>query len=144
MPYTDSDTMEGTLEIQGVWIHDPDDAEGTATHYLYGKAMRATNLAVESSATLYAGREFAVVDFGETTTQQHPITLHVPFGTDWWAKLEALREFVLARKTLFLKDNRGRAVYGVPSGYTEDDQEWGTAVSFTWSRVNYTEDTVTV
>lgn len=145
MPYSDSDPVEATLSLTGVWLHDPLDAEGTVRNYLYGGASRSTGLDVASAPVRYAGRTFPVYDYGEAEDEKIGVAIDVPHGETWAGQLADLTAFARARRTLVYRDNRGRDVYGTLAGYNEDDAEWGTGVSFDFTRVDYDQgDEVTV
>lgn len=134
MSYTDSVPVAVTLSVQGVWIHDPDDPDGTARNFPYGKASRSGTLDVAEQENVYAGREFPVVDFGEFTTERYDVRMDVPAGG---SDLAALRAFVLARRPVVYRDNRGRVVApALLSGYREQDTETGSQVSVQVSRMD--------
>jgi hypothetical protein len=61
----------------------------------------------------------------------------VPFGDT--TSLPELLGFAEGRRTLCYRDSRGRLFFGAMSSYSESDQDWGTRVSFSVSRVDYAE-----
>lgn len=142
MAFTDSAVQEAGIDFQGVWIHDPTDPQGTVRQFLYGKATRSAAISLEVAGHNYAGRVFPVYDYGDYEDNKLTVALDVPFGDTWAADIAALQVFAETRQTLVLRDNRGRAFHGVMEGYQEKDEESGTTVSFTFTRVD--EDTVTV
>ena len=129
--YTDSDPVTTELELLGVWIHDPDSPDDSARHYPYGKAQRETAVDVMGEGLYYAGRTYPVTDYGEHQAQEFRVTVDIPFGQDWLSATGALRTLAESRRTLFFRDNRGRALAGQMRDYRESDREWGTQVSFT-------------
>ena len=139
MPTTDSEVATVTLEAQGVWIHDPLDAEGTIVQFPYGSSQRSTALEPAQVARRYAGREHPVVDFGVEQDSSYAITIDVVNGESHLAKLVALESFAQLRRTLALRDNRGRMLFGTMSRYSAQDQDWGWRVSFTFTAVDYDE-----
>jgi hypothetical protein len=142
MPYTDSATATGGVTFQGLWIHDPLDAEGTIRQHLYGAAQRSLTAAVEHSGTVYAGREYPVFDWGDQRAEEFAVRVDVPHGTSWQDDMDALKSFAENQRTTTVRDSRGRSITGAVAGYSEDDQLWGTRVSFTVTRAH--EETVTV
>lgn len=137
MSYADSAPVAATLTLEGVWLHDPDDPDGTALNLRYGKAARSRSLEVAVSEQRYAGREYPVADYGPFTREQVTVRSEVPFGPDWSATLAAMERFILARQPVMLRDNRGRCIpSGLLSGYQEQDAETGTTLAFTVSRVD--------
>lgn len=138
MTATRSATATGSATLVGVWLHDPIDPEGTSAHFPYG-AGRSDSADTLGQGTLFAGREFAVVDFGEFTEVEVSVTIQVPHGAAWAADLATLDEFARLRQTVCFRDNRGRRVFGTISEFTKSDRAWGTEVAFTVSQVDYTE-----
>jgi hypothetical protein len=137
MPYTDSDPAEITLTLSGVWLHDPLDAEGSTASYPYGRATREHGIDPGGTATHYAGREYAVQEYGEHTDENLSVTIHVDNGSTFTAQLAELEAFSRSRRTLWLRDNRGRSFAGVMEGFRIKDERWGASVAFTFDRVHY-------
>lgn len=137
MPSTDSAPVTGTIVLEGVWIHDPLDAQGTVHQYLYGRSARSGDLDVMSQGSFFAGRADPVVDFGEHVSESVRVAVEIPNGAAWAAQLEELSTFARAKRPLVFRDNRGRQMAATMSGYAESDMDWGTAVSFTMTRVSY-------
>lgn len=135
--YTDSIPLVVKIGLLGVWIHDPQDPAGTIRNYPYGKSNRSRQIDVSQSGSVYAGRRYPVVDYGEQQTDSLSITVVVPTGDDWLNNLTDLQEFAGVRRTLCFRDNRGRTLFGTMSGYRESDEDVGTVVSFTVDRVDY-------
>jgi hypothetical protein len=144
MAIKDSAPVVGTLLLEGVWLHDPDDPSNTATNYRYGRAARSTALDVEANALQFAGRVYPVYDYGEQQTENYSVRIELTDDEGGPAKLRSLEAFAVLRKTLMLRDNRGRRAYGNLEGYREDDQDYGTAVDFSFVRVDYDEGTTVV
>lgn len=136
MSYTDSAPVAGSVTLEGVWIHDPADPEGTARNFLYGRASRDASLDVAAEESVYAGREYPVVDFGPFTSYQVGVRVDVPFGGSWAADLASLRAFVTARRIAFYRDNRGRAIPAHLFGYREQDADTGSQVTLTATRAD--------
>jgi hypothetical protein len=122
----------------GVWLHDPEDPESTAVNFLYG-AGKSDTLDTMGQGTLYAGREYPVVDFGEGSNAEVNVTIQVPAGTAWASDLAALDDVAAWKRTVVYRDSRGRNVPGVIKDYTRKDERWGTSVTFTVVQVDFTE-----
>lgn len=144
MPYSDSDPVEAMLSLSGVWIHDPLDPEASTKTFLYGKSARSHAITPEQGGTFYAGRRYPVYDYGENQTDTLSLRIQVPHGPSWVSDLRALEEFAEGRRTFVVRDNRGRVLFANLSGYGEDDQDAGTAVSMTASEVDYDRDLVVI
>lgn len=140
--YSLSFRHDGTLCLQGIWIHDPDDpanAELSAQHYRYGWRGKGDETTVVAEAVFYAGRESPVYDYGEHVTETLTVPIQVPRGDDWLAQITALKELPRARRTLCIRDARGRRIFGAITSVSRDDEQWGTSVSFTVTTVHYVE-----
>lgn len=138
MPYSDSVTMTAELDLYpGVWLHDPLDPVGTLWRFEYGRSQRSSTVDVLGQGTLYAGREFPVVDFGEHTAEKASVVIDIPNGVDASADLAALDDFVRGKRTLYFRDNRGRGFHCTVGGYQRQDAHWGAAISFDAVRTHY-------
>jgi len=142
MPYSDSAPVVGQLDLIGVWLHDPEDPVGTIQNYPYGSASRERSVDAMGAGTYYAGRTSPVVDYPEHEEEAVAFSVQIPHGATWRADVERARALASAKRTMLFRDNRGRLIPGVLSGYRETDQAWGTAVSFTVTRVDVQVPTV--
>lgn len=125
------------LALEGVWIHDPADSAVTVRQFLYGKDSRSHAIDTAGTVQQFAGRTFPVVDFGEHEQEDMSISVDIPHGPTHRTEEDDLRGFMELKKTLFLRDNRGRAAYGTMSGYNQADQAWGVTVGFKFGRVSF-------
>lgn len=133
-----SEPVTAKAYFLGVWIHDPADPEGTIRQYLYGRAQRSDSTDVEQAQHHYLGREHPVTHWGEHTTERWQITVDVPEDATRLTVTDTLRQWAQARRTLVVRDNRGRVFAGTTDGFGVADQEWGDAVSWTMTRVDST------
>lgn len=131
-----STLVTASVDLEGVWLHIPEDPGGTARNFRYGKAIRSANVDVTGSEILYAGRVFPVVDYGPQEHERVQARAQVPFGPDHAGDLAALRTLVRARRPVWFRDGRGRSFIGTLSDHEETDESFGTSVRFTMSRVN--------
>lgn len=127
---TDSLETTSTLELQGVWIHDPLDSEDTARSYLYGANARDTSIDAMGTPNYYAGRERPVVDYGEHLSEVVGIAVDIPHGPNYRTELADIQGFARAKRTLIVRDNRGRNIKGAIQSFKMTDAGWGSAVSF--------------
>jgi hypothetical protein len=144
MAYADSVPVVGGLRLQGVWIHDPLDPQTTIRNYPIGADSREHAVDVDAAGTQYAGRTYPIVDYGEGESQTETIRLIVPHGPTYQAELRELDGWVRSRRTLHLRDNRGRNLQGTMSGLRFSDQGYGSDVSFTFTRVHVVPPAVVV
>lgn len=137
-----SEVVEGTLCLAGIWIHDPDDPDGTIRNYPYGTG-RSDDSVSFSEGLYYAGRMYPVYDFGDKHTETLTVPIQVPFISDTWRE-DVTDLFMLCHSmtTLCLRDARGRRVFGVVTGVSRNDQSWGTVVQFDIIRVDYDQTTL--
>lgn len=136
MSYTDSVVVEAGVHLRGVWVHDPLDPAGSVRAYPYGANSRETAVEVEQEGTVYAGRTFPVVDYGEAEVHAIGVGLTVPHGPDYRMHLAELEGWARARRTIHLRDNRGRNVRGTLSGFKHSDAGHGSEVTFTVTQVS--------
>lgn len=125
------------LDLTGVWIHDPADSAVTVRQFVYGKDSRSTAIDTISTVQQFAGRTFPVTDFGEHEQEDISVSVDIPHGPTHRTEEDDLRTFMEMKRTLFLRDNRGRAAYGTMSGYNQADQAWGVTVGFKFGRVSF-------
>lgn len=144
MPFSDSDPDTITLNLQGTWLHDPLDAESTAAQYLYGGPAKETSIDTMPAGTLYAGRPYAVTDYGEHEDESVSVTIHIPNGSTRASEVAELKAWARLRSAVWLRDGRGRSLPGTISAFREQDTNFGTSVAFTLSRVDYATEEVTV
>lgn len=135
MAYSESAPVTVTLALKGVWLHDPDDPEGTARNFPYGSAKRRAQKDGSVELTQFAGREYPVADIGPYRTQSVAVSVDVPHGPEWNARINEVRALPDLLKPVTYRDNRGRNFCGILSGVSEQDERWGSAVSFTMTRV---------
>lgn len=131
----DSAPASGSLWLEGVWLHDSADPQGTAVHFRYGKAARSGSLDVAQQATYYAGRTFPVVDFGAQENEQLTVRVEIPFGPTYLDDLGALRSLARSRTARVFRDNRGRVLTGTLSELRDQDTDTGSSATFQVTRV---------
>jgi hypothetical protein len=141
MPYTDSASATATLTLRGLWLHDPLDPAGTVTVYLYGPPKDST-IATMPAGTLYSGRTYPVIDYGEHEEETVSVVIHVPYGSTYQADMTTLRAWARIRRTVWLRDSRGRSLPGVLSDFRIGDQRWGSAVTWSHGHVDYAVEEV--
>ncbi|MEU5448652.1 hypothetical protein [Streptomyces californicus] len=141
MASTDSDQQTVLApELQGVWMHDPTDPEGTIFQYLYGGASNAESVGVSSTALRFAGRKYPVFDFGDPQSGSYDLAITVPFSDTWYDEIAALRALPVSRTTMCFRDARARVFFGVVLEVKFADKMHGTQVSFTVQRNDYSEE----
>lgn len=144
MVYVDSEPATTTLQLRGVWIMEPDaGGEATARQYLYGKSQRDEALDAMGELSYYAGRTDPVADYGEHEAYVLTVTTDIPHGPTWREDVESLRAWGRARQVLHVRDNRGRALYGVLESLRLRDTAWGTQATFSVTRADRVREVVT-
>lgn len=138
---TNSDPVEATLYLEGLWIHDPLNPDTTLHQYRYGKDTRGDSLDISSASQKFAGRTDPVFYFGDQ--EDTAMNARVDFLPEVQrTEAESLRSFIRLRRTLCVRENRGRKMFGVLGGFRNDDNEAGASVTFSVSKVSYSESVV--
>lgn len=143
MAFEDSSTETEELDLTGVWIHDPDDPEGTVKTYKHGQAQRASQIETLGTEQRFAGREKPVVDYGEHTSRFYSITINLFESLTHQDEVAELTSFAELKKALVLRDNRGRVMTGIMYGFVVHDAKWGSAVQFSFREVDTETEEVT-
>lgn len=131
MPFTDSASVTGVLPLRGVWIHDPDSPEDTIRNFAYGANQRSDTFDPMGNGSYFSGRSAPVFDYGDPVGETYDLVIDVPYGDGHDESLAMLREFARSRKNVWIRDNRGRAVYGAIGSVKTTDTAYGEQVSFT-------------
>lgn len=122
MTYVDSDPVIATLHLRGVWLHDPDNPEGTIKHYPYGNLSGGLGRDIEQVTSHYAGRVFPVVDYGEHQDDVMSVSVQVVRPDPYFPQsgnLRSLKDFSELRRPVMARDRGGRAVVGAIEGWRE-------------------------
>jgi hypothetical protein len=134
---TDSDVMiSDPVNLVGLWVHDPDNAEQTSTNFLYGKDARSVSIELNNERLVFAGREFGITEFGEHRDDTFAVSVTIPHGPSYNEDRETLRYLVLGRKTMCYRDNRGVVMFGTVGTLGEDQESHGSVFSFEVNRVH--------
>lgn len=123
----------------GLWIHFPEDPEGSSTNFLHGRDMRSYGIDVGGKQLVLAGRRFPVTEYGEHQSDQFEVTVVVPHGPNYDFERQNLRDFAESKKTVVARDNRGVVVFGTISGLSEDYVSQGSTFNFNVARVHREE-----
>ena len=138
---TASNIVEGvSISFFGVYIHRPANASGTVRHFLYGGATNSEEVTPTSTELRFVGRAYPVFEYGDQFSQQVSVNITVPFDEDWTASTSYLREIGRSRAVHCYRDGRGRKIFGVVNGTSEDDEQFGSTVSLSVVRVDYVEE----
>lgn len=137
---TDSVVASATAPfLQGVWVHDPTDPDGTARNYRYGGSVNVQTDSVAVTERRFVGRSYPVYEFGDPQTQQVDVSVVVPFDTDWADSVGALSALPIGRRTYCYRDGRARVVFGTTATVKQTDLDEGTAVGLSVSKVDFSE-----
>lgn len=131
MPFTDSESVFGTLPIRGVWIHDPDSPEATLRNFAFGANQRVDTFDPMGTGSFFAGRDAPVFDYGDPVGRTWDLVIDIPYGQTHDEDLALIREFARARKNVWVRDNRGRAMYGAIGSLKVTDTAFGEQTAFT-------------
>jgi hypothetical protein len=137
--FSESTIMDSEpLQLQGVWVHDPENPDDSIQQYRFGKDNRSDDVEVHASEQFFAGRELPVYDFGEHTQDDSSYSVLVASGDDYHEKMQTLKSFVKSRRIVIVRDNRGRHSRGVILSVSKTDQPIGTEATFTVHRTDTT------
>lgn len=137
---TESAVTEFTAPVlQGVWIHDVDDPEGTIRQFLYSERGRKHAVQVATNVMQLAGRTYPMYAYGENETRDVGVTLQVAFGTTYDDDMDALAALNTSRKQHVYRDGRGRLVFGSIT-VSDIDTEWGSSVDVNVSAADFDEE----
>lgn len=135
-----TDSLTATItgpNLQGVYLHDPDDAIGTIRQFFYAPSGKSEDRSITSDMLMFAGRARPVAEFGENQSDRVSVEFLIPFDTDWSTNVTNARNIYKAFKTYVYRDNRGRSWYGVLRSISFGDVDTGTKVSFTFERTDF-------
>lgn len=124
--------------LQGVYVHDPNDPVDTLHNFPYNGSLTVENIAVASNQLVFAGRTYPVAEFSENGTQSVDLSLTIPWSDAWQAECDTARAYATFRGTLTFRDGRGRLIYGIVQSVRLADRREGTVVTFSVQRVDYT------
>lgn len=128
--------------LQGIWIHDPDDAADTLTHLLYSPTQRSSSYTVSSTPLEIVNRPYPVFDYGIHREDEHQFNSVIPHGPTYQSDVARVIQLHDRATLLFVKDNRGRTVFGNMQNFDLDDTKYGTSMNFAMRRAYRQEVTV--
>jgi hypothetical protein len=138
--FTESSVVSAPVaEFQGLWIHDPDNAQLSSHQFLYGRDLRSYSMEFGGTDMVFAGRKFKVVEFGEHQEDVFSCGVKIPHGPDYYTERRELREFAAMKETLCVRDNRGHVIFGAIKSLSEEHASDGSDFSFEVERVNRSE-----
>jgi len=138
--FTDSVTVSAdAARFTGLWLHFPEDPQGTSTNFIYGRDLRSYSIDVGGKQLVLAGRKFQVTEFGEHQTDKFEVTVIIPHGPNYDSERRALRSFVTSKRTVVARDNRGTVVFGSISNLSEEHQSEGSSFGFEVNRIHREE-----
>ena len=138
--FTDSVTVTSDpARFAGLWLHFPEDPEGSSTNFLHGRDMRSYGIDVGGKQLVLAGRKFPITEYGEHQSDEFEVSVVVPHGPNYDFERQDLRDFAESKRTVVARDNRGVVVFGAISALAEDYASEGSTFSFRVTRVHREE-----
>jgi hypothetical protein len=134
----DSATASATITFSsGVWLHDPNNAAATAYFFQYRDVNLSDEQKVVSGDFKFVGRTAPVVNFDATMSERTiKLRVHTLTGTNDRATLEG---FLYSRRTICLRDFRGRKVFGVLRTLPSTDERYGRYIDVELTATAFTE-----
>jgi hypothetical protein len=128
------------LQLDAVWIHDPDDPEGTLLHYPYSSFDdRNSGIEIPSDAKHYAGRVYPAYDFSLHEQLSMKVQVQIirddPYSTGK-GTYQDLEAFVRSRRPVTVRDGAGRVVTGPLQGLSESGTHYGFVASFVVNQID--------
>jgi hypothetical protein len=133
---TDSEYAAGNITLTGVWLHDIQDAEGTAHHFKYDGQRRRSTWQAEVSMRQFAGRKRPVAEFGEMDEGKINVQVEMVQEDSDYAKLESL---VQRKGTVCYRDGRGRKMFGIIKALPITDDKIGYTTSIEVTETAFSE-----
>jgi hypothetical protein len=138
--YSDSLAQYGDPAVfSGLWLHFPENPEGTSTNFRIGRNLRSYSSEVGGRSLVLAGRKFPVVEFGEHANDVFSVSVIIPHGPTYDSEREDLREFAASKRTVVARDNRGVVIFGSIHSLDEDHIAEGSTFTFEVNRVHREE-----
>lgn len=132
---SESSPVVGSIALNGVWLHDVADPEGTIWNFQYDGG-RDSEWRAEAEFMQFAGRAKPVVEFGEQEEGRVKVTLQLLRNTQ---DLDKLQTLVRRKGTICYRDGRGRKVYGVITSLPVKDEPYGYSVEIEVNETAYNE-----
>lgn len=133
--FADSLPVENpTYILEGIWVHDPAFPDETIIHLRYSPTGRTSSFSISSTPLEIVNRPFPVFDYGIHREDEYDFTSVIPHGPNYQPEVAAVRDLYLRGTLLFVKDNRGRAVFGQMGSVDFPDAKEGSQFNFTMRR----------
>ncbi|MGG4499024.1 DNRLRE domain-containing protein [Brevibacillus reuszeri] len=133
---TDSHYYQGTVHLNGVWLHCVGDPSGTTRQFVL-RSGYSDEWKAEGALMQFAGRKRPVAEFGEGGEGNIKVDLSLLKGSE---DRISLQRIVSKRSTVCYRDNRGRKMFGVIFVLPSTDTYYGYDVSLSIDETDYRED----
>jgi hypothetical protein len=140
MSQTASNIVTGvSLTMRGSYIYRVGDEAGSLFILPIGGVDTKVAEGRDSTALQFAGREYPVYDFGSGKSETLDRATTLTYSDEDGARLNSLRAMSKSNDTWCYRDKRGRKLFCVMTKYVETDIAFGYNVSFTLTRVDFSE-----
>lgn len=127
----------GQVTLHGVVLYAANDPDGTIKFFKFNDAGATDTLSTETVVTQYQGRQYPVVEYGDSNTYEVSVpTIQAINGSQDAFDLRAL---IAMKTTLCYRDRKGRKVFGAASTSQIADMRGGETTSLDITAVDYTE-----
>lgn len=130
-------TASYSVRLDGVWLHDPTDADDTSKEFRNRGQARTVSKKLDVSMMQFEGREYPVAEFGTAVSESVTFDELMFSDSDDLASYRALVE---SKRTLCYRDDRGRKVFGIISDINETDHPVGAEVPISITATDYSEE----
>lgn len=135
--FSDSATKTTRVNFLGNTLAVADNAEDLIhLKYTYdGEDERPIQYAIKTSEVFFDGRVYPNFEMGEFNNYSQSIECYLDSIKD----LNKLHYLINQRKTMIFRENNGRIIYGVITGYNSAKKPFGYTATFTISKNDYKE-----
>jgi hypothetical protein len=141
--FSDSLPVESpTYILEGIWIHDPQFPQETVVHLRISPTGRDESFSISSTPLEIVNRAHPVFDYGIHRDDEFSFTSVIPHGSEYQENVRTVQDLYQRATLLFVKDNRGRAVFGLMDQVNFTDLKQGSDFNFRMTRAYREEVTV--
>lgn len=141
--FSDSLPVESpTYVLEGIWVHDPQFPQETVVHLRISPTGRDGSFDISSTALEIVNRRYPVFDYGIHRGDEYNFLSIIPHGQNYQQDVLTIKNLYQRATLLFVKDNRGRAVFGRMDNVNFNDVKHGSEFTFQMIRAHREEVTI--
>lgn len=133
--FTDTHFTPESLNLRGIWLHDPDNPQATTVHFPTFERGRRSERMNMGELMQFEGRPLPMMDGADRSERIISVVAQVRSQD----VLEKYLDLADSNKTLLYRDKRGRKMYCVLQNIVDEDTFWGSLVPLELMEVYYDE-----